>query len=85
MIIRTLRFLLSLYAVCLLVQFALPYVTSSQRPWMAVLSRICEPGVRMGNNIAARLLPDRRFKIDVGPLAAVVVCWLARLILGWFI
>ncbi|MBQ9263040.1 MAG: hypothetical protein IJ189_02375 [Clostridia bacterium] len=83
-IIHLIRSLLSLYALCLLVHFALPYVTSSQQPWMAVLARICEPGVTLGNNIAAKLLPDRRFKVEVGPLAGVALCYIARLILGLF-
>ncbi len=83
-IIHLVRSLLSLYALLLLVHFALPYITSSQQPWMAVLARICEPGVRIGNTIAAKLLPDRRFKVEVGPLAGVVLCWAARLILGLF-
>ncbi len=84
-ILNLIRTLLSLYALLLLVHFALPYVTDSQQPWMAVVARICEPGVRAGNRVAARLLPDRRFKIDFGPLAAVVLCWVARLILGLFV
>lgn len=84
-IIRLVRSLLSVYALLLLVHFALPYITSSQQPWMAVLARICEPGVRVGNNVAAKLLPDRRFKIEVGPLAAVAVCWVARMVLGLFV
>lgn len=83
-IIHLVRSLLSLYALLLLVHFALPYVTSSQRPWMAALARICEPGIRIGNTVAAKLLPDRHFKVEVGPLAAVLLCWIARMILGLF-
>ncbi|MBR1585017.1 MAG: YggT family protein [Clostridia bacterium] len=83
-IFHWIRSLLGLYAIMLLVHFALPYVTSSQQPWMAVLARICEPGIKIGNNLAAKVLPDRRFKIEVGPLAAVVLCYVARLVLGLF-
>ncbi len=83
-IIHLIRSLLSLYALLLLVHFALPYITSTQQPWMAVLARICEPGIRVGNQVAAKLLPDRHFKIEVGPLAGVVLCWIARMILGLF-
>ena len=83
-IISTIRFLLSVYALMQLVHFALPYVTGTQRPWMATLARLCEPGIRMGNRAAARLIPDRRFKIDVGPLAAALICYIARIILGIF-
>ena len=83
-IIRVIRFLLSVYAMMQLVQFALPYVSNTQRPWMVTLARLCEPGVRIGNQAAARLLPDKQFKINVGPLAAAVICYVARMILGIF-
>ena len=84
MLIRLIRFLLSVYAMMQLVQFALPYVSNTQRPWMVTLTRLCEPGVRIGNQVAARLLPDKQFKINVGPLAAAVICYVVRLILGIF-
>ena len=83
-IIHLIRSLLSLYALLLLVHFALPYITSTQQPWMAVLARICAPGVRMGNIALSKLVPDRKFKMDLGPLAAVLLCLIARIILGWF-
>ena len=78
------RFLLSVYAMMQLVHFALPYVTNSQRPWMATLAKLCEPGLQVGNRVAARLLPDKRFNINVGPLAAAALCYIARMILGIF-
>ena len=78
------RALLGLYALMQSVHFALPYVTSTQQPWMATLARFCEPGVRIGNQAAARLMPDRRFNINVGPLAAALLCYLLRIILGLF-
>ena len=83
-IIRVVRFLLSVYAMMQLVQFALPYVSGSQRPWMATLVRLCEPGVQIGNRVASRLLPDKRFNINVGPLAAAALCYIVRMILGIF-
>ena len=83
-IIQAVRSLLSLYALLLLVRFLLPYVTNSQQPWMTVLARICEPGIQIGNRVAAKLLPDRQMKIEIGPLAAVALCYLARLVLGLF-
>ena len=83
-IIRTIRFLLSVYAMMQLVHFALPYISSSQRPWMATLARLCEPGIQIGNRVASRLLPDKRFNINVGPLAAAALCYIARMILGIF-
>ena len=85
LIVQLIRELLSLYALLLAVHFALPYLTSTQRPWMAVLARICEPGVRIGNRVAARLLPERRFKADMGTLAAIVLCVALRLLLAFFI
>lgn len=83
-IIPLIRSLLAIYALMQLAHFALPYVTSTQQPWMATLSKLCEPGVRIGNQVASRVLPDRKFKIDVGPLAAAALCYILRAILGIF-
>ena len=83
-IIRTVRALLSLYAVLQLVHFALPFITNAQRPWMTTLARICEPGIKLGNRVAAKLLPERRYPVDVGPIACAILCWAARLILSFF-
>ncbi len=84
MMIRAIRFLLSVYAMMQLVMFALPYVSNTQRPWMATLARLCEPGMQIGNRVASRLLPDKQFKLDVGPLAAAALCYIVRMILGIF-
>lgn len=83
-IIRAVRFLLSVYAMMQLVHFALPYVSGSQRPWMTTLAKLCEPGAQIGNRVASRLLPDKHFKINVGPLAAAALCYIVRMILGIF-
>lgn len=80
--VEWIRRLLSLYALLLAVHLALPYLSASQRPWMAVLTRICEPGIRIGNRVAARLLPERRFMMDMGTLTAIVLCVLIRLLLA---
>ena len=78
------RALLGIYALMQLVHFALPYATNTQQPWMTTLARFCEPGVRIGNQVAAKLLPDRRFKVNVGPVAAAILCFVVRIILGMF-
>lgn len=83
-IIRLIRFLLSVYAMMQLVYFAVPYISDTQRPWMAKLAKLCEPGLQLGNRVASRLLPDKRFNINVGPLAAAALCYIARMILGIF-
>ncbi len=83
-IIRVIRFLLSVYAMMQLVQFALPYVSNAQRPWMVTLAKLCEPGAQIGNRVASRLLPDKRFNINVGPLATAAICYVLRMILGIF-
>lgn len=83
-IFTLLQKLLSLYALLLLIDLALPYVTDAQQPWMAVLARICEPGIRIGNRVAAKLIPERRTKVNVGVITAIVLCYVARLVLGLF-
>ena len=84
-VLGLISWLLGLYAILLLVQLALPFFTDSQRPWMTVLDKICEPGIRIGNRVAAKLLPARRTKVNVGALTAVVLCWLARVVLRLFL
>lgn len=81
-VVEWIRRLISLYALLLVVHFALPYLAASQRPWMAVLARICEPGVRVGNRVAAKVLPNRRFKGDMGALCAIVLCVILRFLLA---
>ena len=83
-LVRLIRFLLSVYAMMQLVHFALPYVNGTQRPWMATLARLCEPGVELGNQVASRIMPDRQFKVNAGPLIAAALCYIARMILGIF-
>ena len=83
-IIRVIRFLLSVYAMMQLVQFALPYVSNAQRPWMVTLAKLCEPGAQIGNRVASRLLPDKRFNINVGALTAAALCYIACRILDIF-
>ena len=83
-IFSVIRFLLRIYALMQLVHFVLPYVTSTQSPWMTTLARLCEPGARIGNYAVSKLIPDRRYKINVGPLAAALICYIARIILKLF-
>ena len=84
-LIRLLREAVIVYAVLMLVYFIVPYVTSSRRKWMDVLDRICAPGVRFGKQIAEKVFPDKIFKIDVAPLAAVLSCWVIQWVLSWFL
>lgn len=76
------RAALTLYALLLLLHFALPYFTRTQQPWMAILARICEPGVLVGNAIAAKLFPQKRFKIEIGTLIAVALCYIVQAVLN---
>ena len=50
---------------------------------MATLNKICEPGLKLGRNVAAKVLPNRAYSIDMGALMAVVVCLLLSMVLGW--
>ena len=84
-IIRLLREAVSIYAVLMLVYFILPFITTEQRSWMSTLGRICAPGVQVGNRLAARFLPGRSFKLDVGPLMAILLCWVVRWVTGLFV
>ncbi len=83
--LRLLSQVLSLYAVMLLVHFALPYITSSRYKWMEALDGICAPGESLGKTILARLFPDMQFKLDPSPLAAALICWAVQWLLSWFL
>lgn len=85
LIIKLVRNLLSLYALVLLVDFALQFITDEQKPWMAVLHKICEPGIKAGNSVMAKLFPQRRTSMDLGGIAAVALCLVARVILSFFL
>ena len=77
------RFLLSLYTLVLLVNFLLPLCFDTQKPWMATVNKISEPGVKIGRNVAAKLLPARDYKVDMGALMGCAVCFLLSMVLGW--
>ena len=77
------RFILSVYTLVLIVNFLLPFCTDTQKPWMAKLTKVCEPALKVGRNVAAKVLPNRNYNIDMGALMAVVVCFILSMILGW--
>lgn len=83
--ISLIRKLLGIYAFILLLDFALPFLTDAQKPWMTWIHKISEPGIKAGNRVAARLFPDRRVKMDIGALAGIVLCLAARLVLSFFL
>lgn len=75
--------LFKLYALVLLVNMLLPYFLKTQKPWTAVLAKICEPALSVGRAAAAKILPNRTFSFDIGSVAAIVLCLVIGLILGW--
>ena len=84
-LVKLLRQVAVIYAVLLMVDFIIPFASPSRSDWMDWVHRICEPGVRLGNTLADQLFPDRQFKIDVGPLVAMLMCWVIKWVLGWFL
>lgn len=83
LIIRILRSILSLYTLVLIANFLIPYCTDVQKPWMVKLSKVCEPAVKMGRNLVAKLLPNRTLNTDAGSLMGAVVCLILSVVLGW--
>ncbi len=79
-----LRNLLSLYAFLLIINAVLPLFIKTQKPWMTVLARICEPAVRYGRVLVAKFLPNKRWPIHADSLFAGLLCWLLALIIGIF-
>ncbi len=77
--------LLSLYAVLLLVHFALPYITSSRCKWMETLDGVCAPAISLGKTVLGILFPDKQFNLDPSPLAAALICWAVQWLLSWFL
>lgn len=78
------RNLLSIYALILLVDYLMQFVTGSRKPWMEALHKICEPGIRVGERVMDKFFPGRFSGKDVGSIAAVVLCFVLRIILGFF-
>ncbi|MBR5124447.1 MAG: YggT family protein [Clostridia bacterium] len=77
--------ILALYALALVAHFVLPMLVTTQQPWMTTLAKICEPGVKIGNQVAAKVLKNRTFKTDIGALAAALLCWIIKILLGLFL
>lgn len=69
-----------LYTLALLVNFLVPFFTKTQQPWMAMLAKICEPAVGVGNIVASKLFGDKKFSFDIGALMAVVVCFVVGVV-----
>lgn len=84
-ILALIRSLLSLYTLVLIVNFLVPFCTDTQKPWMAKLNKFCEPALKIGRNVAAKVLPSRQYNIDMGALMAVAVFLILSVILGWLI
>lgn len=84
-IFRILDVALTLYGLAQLLHFLLPFIVSAQQPWMAVLAKVCEPGVKIGNQVASQLLKNRRFKTDIGALVAAILCWVIKILMGLFL
>ena len=78
-----LNFALSLYTLILLINFLIPLCFDAQKPWMATVARISEPGVKIGRSVAAKLLPGREFKVDMAALMGCGVCFLLSTVMGW--
>ncbi|MBE5783100.1 MAG: hypothetical protein E7329_07265 [Clostridiales bacterium] len=76
---------LTLYALAQLLHFALPFIVSAQQPWMVTLAKICEPGEKVGNQVASRLLKNRRFQTDIGAPVAAILCWIIKILMGLFL
>ena len=81
-IVEGIRFLLSLYVLLLAIHIILAYFATSQRPWTVFLARLCEPGIRIGNQIAAKILPAGRLRGERGAVVAIVLCLVLRLVLA---
>lgn len=74
--------LLKLYALLLLVNMLLPYFLKVQKPWTALMAKVCEPALRIGRAVAAKVLPGRKFSIDIAPVAAIVLSLVIGFVLG---
>lgn len=83
LVIKLFEFLLSLYTLVLLVNFLVPLCTNVQKPWMVTLAKVSEPAVKLGRNMAAKVLPAREYNVDMGALLGCGLCFLVSMMLGW--
>ena len=84
-LVKLLRQASVIYAVLLMMDFIVPFATSTVPGWMDWVHKICKPGERLGNTVAGALFPDKLFKVDIGPLVGVLLCWVIKWVLGWFL
>jgi hypothetical protein len=73
--------ILQVYTLVVFVRALLPLFTKAQNRWTVLLDRVCEPALKMGRAAAAKVLPDRRFSFDVGPVAALLLMLLILFVL----
>jgi uncharacterized protein YggT (Ycf19 family) len=71
-----------LYQIALLIYFAIGFINPAQSPFTHFLNRIVEPLLIPLRRILANALPSNWQRVDWSPLAAMLVMWIVRELLG---
>ncbi len=71
-----------LYQAALLVYFAIGFVKPAQSPFTQFLNRIVEPLLIPLRRLLANILPSNWQRMDWSPLAAWLLVWMVRELLG---
>jgi uncharacterized protein YggT (Ycf19 family) len=71
-----------LYQIAMLIYFAFGFIKPAQSAFMNFLARIIEPVLVPLRRILANLLPSNWQRVDWSPLAALLLLWMVRELLG---
>jgi uncharacterized protein YggT (Ycf19 family) len=71
-----------LYQIAVLIYFAIGFINPAQSPFTHFLNRIVEPLLIPLRRILANILPASWQRMDWSPLAAWLVIWMVRELLG---
>jgi uncharacterized protein YggT (Ycf19 family) len=71
-----------LYQIAMLIYFAVGFLKPAQSPFLNFLGRIIEPVLVPLRRILANMLPSNWQRVDWSPLAALLLLWMLRELLG---
>lgn len=82
MIFSILLKVLQIYTLIAFINCLVSFSSLTQNRWTVLLSRICEPACAAGRFIAAKMLKNKRFTFDIGPLAGLLLLLLTLFVIN---
>ncbi len=81
MIFDILLKILQVYTLIAFINCIVSFSSLAQNRWTVLLSRICEPACATGRSIAAKVLKNKQFSFDIGPLAGLLLLLLTLFVI----